>query len=136
MSDNKATSLKTFPITVELFAEDILLWLDAQDATNQALRMAIKKMLSQNTNVQLTPRSIELPFHADRITWVPRTGGKGPFELSNDESNPEYRALFEFLREHAGGAMVSEGQYYWIMNDGKSLARKPSNQVQRRGRST
>jgi len=96
-------------IKVELFAEDLLLWLDAQDAANQQLRMAIKKLTAQNMNVQLTPRSIELPFHTDRITWVPRIGGKGPFQLSNDESNPEYKALLEFLREHAGGALVSEG---------------------------
>jgi hypothetical protein len=120
-------------VKVVIFAEDFLIWLDGQDALNQQLRMSIKKLTGQNMNVQLTPRSVELPFDPNRITWVPRTGGKGPFELSSDENNPEHKALLEFLREHAGGAMVSEGQYYWIMNDGKSIGRKPSNQVQRRG---
>jgi hypothetical protein len=118
-------------VKVELFAEDLLIWLDGQDAANQALRISIKKLIAEDVNVQVTPRSIELPFKADRIAWTPRTGGKGPFELSSDENNPEHVNLLKFLREHAGGAMVSEGQYYWIMNDGKSLARKPSSQVKR-----
>jgi hypothetical protein len=118
-------------VQIELLAEDILLWLDTQDAANQALRMSIKKMLAQNMDVQLTPRNVELPFKADRITWTPRTGGKGPFELSSDENNSEHTALLEFLRVHAGGAVVSEGFYYWIITDGKSIGRKPSNQVKR-----
>lgn len=134
---NESSPLKSVSkaVQVVIFAEDILIWLDAQDAANQQLRMAIRKLTAQDSDVRLTPRSIVLPFHVDKITWVPRTGDKGPFELSNDESNPEHKALLEFLNEHAGGAMVSEGQYYWIMNDGKSIGRKPANQVKRKSSS-
>ena len=75
--------------------------------------------------------SIKLPFNVDRITWTPRVGNKGPFELSDDYENLDHKLLLSFLKEYAGGALASQGFFYWVFTDGKSLGRKPSKQVRR-----
>jgi hypothetical protein len=93
------------------------------------------KKESSTVKEEATPRSIKLPFKAENISWITKTGPRGPFELSNDYNNLDHKALLEFLKTHAGGAIVSQGFYYWIFPDAKTVGRKPSNQVQRRGKS-
>jgi hypothetical protein len=123
-------------VKVEVFAGDFLIWLDGQDAANQQLRMALKVLVDQNANVQVSPRSIELPFKAENIKWASKVGGRGPFELNEDYENPDHKQLLEFMKQHAGGAISSQGFYYWVFSsDGKTIGRKPSSQV-RRGKAT
>jgi hypothetical protein len=94
-------------VKVEVSAEDFLIWLDGQDAANQQLRMALKVLVDQNANVQVTPRSIELPFQAENIKWTPKVGNRGPFELSEDYENPDHRQLLEFMKTHAGSCKLA-----------------------------
>jgi hypothetical protein len=73
--------------------------------------------------------SIKLPFNVDRITWTAKVGKKGLFELSDDYESPDHKLLLSFLQEYAGGALSSQGFFYWVFVDGVSIGRKPSNQV-------
>ena len=122
--NKEVADLKTFSMTV-------LCWLDAQEAANQQLRISIKKLTSQNMNAPPSEGSVELPFHVENLLWTLKEGAKGPFQLSDDLDNPDHEALLTFLKS-AGGSVASEGYYYWIFPDGKTIGRKPSNQVKRR----
>ncbi len=125
-------------VEVQIFAEDILLWLDSQDSSNQSLRMAIKKLLAESSmqgkeSIPITKGSPELPFKAENIPWKQRRNEKGPFELSDAFDNKDHQALLAFLQQHAGDSIVSNGQFYWIFNtDNKTIGRKLAKQVQRR----
>jgi len=68
---------------------------------------------------------VELPFDASKIRWRRSEGPKGTFELSDDTGNPDHKALLKFLVELAGGAVNSEGFFYWVFPDGKTIGRKP-----------
>ena len=70
-------------------------------------------------------RPVELPFNVSRIRWLERKGPKGSFELSDDAGNPDHKALLKFLVELAGGAVNSEGFFYWVFPDGCVIGRKP-----------
>ena len=71
--------------------------------------------------------SVQLPFDVSKIRWRQAQGKKGPLELSDDYENPEHKALLKFLVELAGGAVESEGFYYWVFQqDGKTIGRKVS----------
>jgi hypothetical protein len=70
--------------------------------------------------------SPQLPFDVAKIRWRQAQGKNGPFELSEDNGNPEHKALLKFLVELAGERVVSEGFYYWIFQDGITIGRKKS----------
>jgi hypothetical protein len=67
--------------------------------------------------------STKLPFAASKIPWIDRENEKGKFQVSEDYSNPEHKALLKFLNE-AGGCVASEGWFYWIYRDGATVGRK------------
>jgi len=67
---------------------------------------------------------VKLPFNASKIRWRQAEGLKGPFELSDDYENPEFKALLKFLVEFAGGAVSSEGFFYWVFPNGSVIGRK------------
>ena len=120
------SQIKTFS-TIERFVDDILIWLDAKDAANQTLRMALKTLARSNVDVPATPSIAKLPFNAENMTWNATTGNKGPFELCKDYGNSDYQALLGFLKTHAGGSISSGGYFYWVFSsDGKTIGRKPS----------
>jgi hypothetical protein len=75
---------------------------------------------------------VELPFNVSRIRWRRAEGLKGPFELSDDTGNPDHKALLKFLVELAGGAVNSEGFFYWVFPDGRVIGRKPCSWKARR----
>src|SRR5271157_2362999 len=93
----------------------------ASDAIDDLLQL-------QNPTKDLT----KLPFNVSKIQWKPKQGDHGPFELSDDYSNVDHQQLLVFMEKHAGGAVTSDGFYYWIFTDGKTIGRKPSNQVSRK----
>jgi hypothetical protein len=65
-----------------------------------------------------------LPFDVSKICWKQAEGKKGAFELSEDFENPEHGALLKFLVELAGGSVESEGFFYWVFQDGRTIGRK------------
>ena len=104
----------------QLFLEDMLVYLSCQEAGLVQLRMQINKVLGE------TKPSTKLPFNAEKIKWQQRQNQKGPFEISEDYDNADHGALLKFLREHANGCLTSEGWFYWIFPDLKTLGRKKS----------
>ena len=68
----------------------------------------------------------ELPFKAENIKWQQRQNQKGLFELSEDYDNPDHVALLEFISEHCGNRLVSEGWFYWVFPDSRTVGRKRS----------
>jgi hypothetical protein len=100
------------------FLEDMLTYLQAQEAGIVQLREQIRKVLGE------TRPSTKLPFDVSRIAWQNRENEKGKFQMSEDYSNPEHRALLKFLIEHAGGRIVSDGWFLWVYQDGRTIGRK------------
>jgi len=68
--------------------------------------------------------STKLPFDASKIAWQDREGQKGKYQISEDFSNPEHKALLKFLSEHAGGCVNSEGYFFWVYKNGSTIGRK------------
>jgi|GEM_PF-5081684 len=127
---------------VQISAEDLLIWLDAQDAANQALRMAVKKLLAQSSmqgkdSVPLTKDSTKLPFNIDAIPWQDKTSENGPFQLCDIETNADLVTLRTFVLDHAGGGITTKDNqgvswYVWVFPDSKTVGRKQSQFVRRR----
>jgi hypothetical protein len=67
---------------------------------------------------------VKLPFDVSKTRWRRAEGLKGPFELSDDTGNPDHKALLKFLVELAGGAVSSEGFFYWVFPNGSTVGRK------------
>lgn len=102
----------------QLFLEDMLVYLSCQEAGLVQLRMQINKILGE------TKPSTKLPFDAEKILWQKRQNQKGPFELSEDVENPQHKSLLKFLTEHTGNCLVSQGFFYWVFPDLKTVGRK------------
>jgi hypothetical protein len=69
--------------------------------------------------------STKLPFDVSRIQWIDRLNEKGKFQVSEDYSNPDHKALLAYLNEHVPSKRVmSEGWFYWIWQDGAKIGRK------------
>jgi len=62
-------------------------------------------------------------FDGSKILWKEAQGKKGPFEVSKDFANVEFKRAMELLKV---GPLGHAGFYYWVMPDGQTLARKPS----------
>jgi hypothetical protein len=101
----------------KLFLDDMLTYLECQEAGIVQLRMQIKKVLGE------VKPSAKLPSKVDAIKWEGAESPKGKFEVSHDYSNPEHKSLLAFLNT-AGGVMSSEGYFYWIYPDGSTIGRK------------
>lgn len=129
-------------VEVKIFAEDLLIWLDGQDALNQALRMGIKKLLANGAmkgkeSVPLTKGSTELPYRIDLIPWQDKTNENGPFQLCDVETNADLVALRTFVLQHAGGGITTKDNqdvswYVWVFSDSKTVGRRKSQFVKRR----
>lgn len=113
--------------TFQEFLEDMLTYLAAQEAGLVQLRMQINKILGE------TKPSTKLPFDVEKIKWQQRQNQKGPFEISEDYDNPDHKALLKFLTEHAGNCLVSQGFFYWVFPDLKTVGRKRSDLCRRKG---
>lgn len=58
-----------------------------------------------------------------KIKWEPKTGPKGPYEMTSDTNNPDYKLLLEDLRAHKD--KFRKDQFFiWIFEDGKQIGRK------------
>jgi len=69
--------------------------------------------------------STKLPFDVSKIAWQNRENEKGKFQVSEDFSSPDHKALLAFLNEHTPSKCVqSEGWFYWIYPAGDRIGRK------------
>lgn len=100
-----------------IFLDDLLDYLNGQEAGLVKLRMQIQKVHGE------CKPSAKLPFDVSKIRWQQRQGEKGPFELSEDFNSPDHKALLKFLDE-AGGCVNSEGFFYWVFRNGSTIGRK------------
>lgn len=116
--------------TFQNFLEDMLVYLSAQEAGLVQLRQQINKILGDKKP------SAELPFKAEAIHWQQRKNQKGPFEISEDYENPDHKALLKFLTEHTGNCLVSQGFFYWVFPDLKTVGRKRSDLCRKKGAQT
>ena len=91
-----------------LFLDDLVDFCNSQEASYVKLRMQIQKVLGEAKS------STKLPFDVSKIKWQDRENEAGKFQMSEDYSHPEHKALLKFLNEHAGGKMTFEGWFYWI----------------------
>jgi hypothetical protein len=79
----------------------------------------------------------KLPYNIDAVPWQYRQNEKGPYQFCSDESNPDFKALRDFLIQHAGGKVStkdSQGVFWfvWAFTDEKTLGRKKSQFVRRK----
>jgi hypothetical protein len=109
---------------LQLFLEDLLVFLEAEDGINARLESQIKKLLGE----QRKDRT-QLPFNIDAISWKDRTGEKGAFQLSEDVNNNDHKQLLAFLGQHAGGRITTKDSagrswFVWTFQNGATIGRK------------
>ena len=63
----------------------------------------------------------DIRFDPNVIQWQNRTGPKGLFQIA-EPNNAEFPLLYEMVLQH--GTFVHDGYLYWLLTDGKNVARK------------
>ncbi len=110
---------------LKIFLEDFVDFLNAQEASIVKMRMQIEKLLGAVAPTALATGSPKLPFDASKIKWQDRENEKGKFQMSEDFSSPNHKALLAFLNEHIPSKCVtSEGFFYWVYPNGSMIGRK------------
>ena len=59
----------------------------------------------------------------DKISWEKAEGSSGPYERSEDLTNPEFKAMLKDLAKH-GGRLTHEGWFYWVFKNGVTVGGK------------
>ena len=113
----------------QLFLEDLLTYLNCREAGITQLRMQINKLLGESNLAEPLKDRTRLPYDVSKIKWQDRENEKGKYQLSEDYSNPDHKALLKFLNEHVGGCINSkdpEGHtwFYWVWMDNSKIAMK------------
>jgi hypothetical protein len=58
--------------------------------------------------------------------WENVEGKRGTYETRSDVNSPQYEAIYNAVMQSKNQRGFSkDGYFYWIMQDGKSVARKP-----------
>jgi hypothetical protein len=58
-----------------------------------------------------------------KIKWDPHQNVNGPFELTNDYNNSDFKAMLKDLEDHQG-KLTRDGIFYWIFQNGATVGRK------------
>jgi hypothetical protein len=112
---------------LKIFLEDFVDFLNAQESSIVNMRLQLEKLVGA---VAPVPKgSPKLPFDVSKIQWQDKENERGKFQLSEDYSNPDHKALLKFLNEHAGGCINSEGYFYWVFKNGSTIGRKKRKQT-------
>jgi len=107
---------------LKIFLEDFIDLLNAQEASIVKMRTQIEKLIGARATPQGSPK---LPFDASKIKWQDRENEKGKFQMSEDYSSPDHKALLAFLNEHIPSKCVqSEGWFFWVYPNGSTIGRK------------
>ena len=100
-----------YTIEADVFQEDKL----------DTLRSNIEKIEDFWINEWLKKRT-SAEFNPNKIQWINTKGSQGPFELSKDYNNEEFRKLMSLLRSRGG--FDKNGFSYWILTDKRTIARR------------
>jgi len=95
----------------------VLIFMDGLEAIITEYRKNV------GAKTQTAPQITVETFDPDKIAWQPRQGQKGPYELSEDFNNPEYKKMLA-LMQTAGGNLSKGGKFYWTFQNGSTVGRK------------
>jgi hypothetical protein len=62
-------------------------------------------------------------WNPENIEWVPATGPKGVYEISEDVENPDFNAMVKDLEAH-NGKLRKDGFFYWSFSNSQKIGRK------------
>ena len=92
--------------------KDVLVALDKGQNDRDHIITCVENImvfLEQNKPTEkATEKAIGQKIDLAKIKWESATGPKGPYELTNDSDNPEYKALHRYLADHNGKATIDE----------------------------
>ena len=74
-----------------------------------------------------TQETVGLTWDPTKISWTQKEGLKGPFEISEDINNPEFKAMLKDLADHKGKLSRKDGDrtvFYWVFQNGTTVGRK------------
>jgi hypothetical protein len=58
-----------------------------------------------------------------KIGWTDKQGDKGPYQMSEDVNNLEFKAMLKDLASHKG-KLAMDGKFYWVFANGTTVGRK------------
>ena len=70
-----------------------------------------------------SPSQVKYPWNSEKIVWTDKQGDKGPYQISEDNYNTDFRAMLQDLTAH-NGKLQREGHFYWLFPDGTTVGRK------------
>jgi len=70
-----------------------------------------------------SPSQVKYPWNPEKIAWTDKTGDKGPYQISEDVNNPDFKSMLQDLGGH-GGKLNREGMFYWTFQNGTTVGRK------------
>lgn len=76
----------------------------------------------------MAPSEIKETWDPTRINWVSSTGPKGPFEIAEDQENPEFKLMLKDLLDH-DGKLTKDNIFYWSFKNDTVVGRKPKNRL-------
>jgi len=98
---------------LKILAEDLLDFLNALEASCVKMKMQIAKLYGPE----------KAGWDPAKIKWTQAQGTRGPFEVSDDINNPEFKAMLKDLAAHQG-RITREGYFYWTYPNGATVGRK------------
>lgn len=63
------------------------------------------------------------PWDPTKIPWKEAQGSRGPYERTNDKTNPDFQQMTKELKEK-GGRMRRSGYFYWLFDRSDDVGRK------------
>jgi len=70
-----------------------------------------------------SPQQVKYTWNPEKISWTDKQGEKGPFQISEDVNNTDFKALLQDLAAH-NGKLQREGYFYWTFKNGATVGRK------------
>jgi len=62
-------------------------------------------------------------YDVNKIQWQSAQGTKGPYEKTDGDQSPDYKALLQGLKFHKG-KMNIDGSFYWLFENAVTVGRK------------
>ena len=104
--------VKDVLVAVDVLQRNILSESDKAQSDRDHIMTCVESImvfLEQNKPTEkATEKAIGQKIDLAKIKWESATGPKGPYELTNDSDNPEYKALHRYLADHNGKATIDE----------------------------
>jgi hypothetical protein len=98
---------------LEIFADDVLDFLNGLEASCVKLRKQIEKLWGAEKPT----------WNPGKIKWSQEQGTKGPFEKSEGVNSPDFKELIKDLNAH-GGKLYQDGWFVWLYQNGATVGRK------------